>query len=198
MSEQPELDLENETRAMQSGRGGMLAVAIGCAIAAIAAFGWYLSQDATDPYDELGKKVSGLKGRHFDGFWACALQGTLPSKITKADDMRDQLERRGKRGRGRYAKLLREDCVPKLRPLAESLRKVPGPQDSLVLVLGMARATDRLSAAVDTYVGYLQSLEGGYDEGAAQGPVEETTRGWYDFRIKHRDLKRLLKKRLDR
>ncbi len=181
---------------MQSGRGGMLVAIVVAVVAVLGALGWYLSQDATNPYGELGKEVNGLKGRHFDGFWACALQGTPPSKITKADAMRDQLQQRGKRGRGRYAEILRADCMSKLKPLAESLRQVTGPTDSLVLVLGMARASDRLSEAVESYVGYLEGLEGGYDEGAAQGPVEQTTRGWYDFRLKHRDLNRLLKEKL--
>lgn len=186
-----------DAKAFNKGKGRVLAAMIASLVAAMVFMGWYLSQDQSDPYGELGKQVNGLKSQYFDGFWVCALPGQKVSELKNDADLRDALHQRGSAGE-RYATHLRGKCSASLRELSTRLRALPPSDEAAPFVKGMADAATKLSVGMESYAAHLDNLDGAYDRAAAEPELETPVRGWFEFRTAHVEFNRFVKDKLER
>ena len=111
--------LEDEERAMRSGKGPMLAVMVVAVLAVVGGLGWYMTRgDEAAVYREFGKSVNALHNDQWLKFWECALQsGNAYERLRNNTDLKNALDQRAGRGGPRFGALVRDRCAP-LRALA--------------------------------------------------------------------------------
>lgn len=207
MSEMPNLgpvptsrgpSLEEEEKAMRSGRWRMIVVALLAIGAAVGGLAWWIASDQPSPYGQIGSQINGMKAEHFDAFWSCALQGTRVNDLRSDQDLRYNINKRASSAPGRYATHVREQCLVKLNEHDQPLRALIAPQDLQGQIDDLGRAVTELR---DAWGGYLTELDRAgnapYDEEAMSPQLTEIAKGWYDYKVAHGNLNRSIREHLD-
>jgi hypothetical protein len=181
--------LEDEERAMKSGRGPMLAAAAFAVLAVAGGLAWFVSSSGPNEYGELGRQVNGMRSQYFDGFWACAMPREDVRDLNSPDELKGLIARFSRSASG-YARILREDCM-------HLLEEHRAPLDAVVAAPGLGEAIGRLSAALtaltavwQAYVAFLATPELAFD---AEDPetdrmITEIVQRWIDYRGAIREI----------
>jgi hypothetical protein len=194
--------LEDEEKAMQSGKWRMVVGMIVAVVAAIALLGWFLTQGGdTDTYRTFGQNVNGARQAHFDQFYGCALRGVDLRNLNKTQDLVDQIHRRAQQGQKRYAGLVNEQCMPKLVELKPTLDALIAPEDMREQLRSLSSAAAAVRDSWAAYIAYVNGLppEEPYDpesEGA-QEHVTKIAKGWFDYRSAHKAINDALRAKLN-
>lgn len=176
----PGPSLEDEEKAMRSGKGGLFAILGGIVLLIAGGLAFMMSGGDAEAYQTLGQNVNGAKRELFDGFWACVFQGnTDPENNT---ELVSEIHQRAARGTARFGEYVRRSCMPKLTELETRLRALIPPEDMVQHVNELVAATETLKGAWSDYVAYLEALEGSYDEDTASDKVSAIARGWFEFK----------------
>ena len=176
----PGPSLEDEEKAMKSGKGGLIAILGGIVLLIAGGLAFMMSGGDAEAYETLGQNVNGAKRELFDGFWGCVFQGnTDPANNT---ELAAELHLRASRGTARFANYVRRSCLPKLTELETRLRALIPPEDMVTQVNELVAATETLKGGWSDYLAWLEALEGDYDEDAAGDKVSTIARGWFDFK----------------
>ncbi len=176
----PGPSLEDEEKAMKSGKGGLIAILGGIVVLAVGGLAFMMSGGDAEAYETLGQNVNGAKRELFDGFWGCVFQGdTDPANNT---ELASELHQRAARGSERFAEYVRRSCLPKLTELETRLRALIPPEDMVQSVNELIAATETMKGGWSDYVAYVEALEGPYDETTAADKVSTIARGWFEFK----------------
>lgn len=179
----PGPSLEDEERAMKSGRGRMLAVSALAVVGAIAGFGWYLTSAGPNEYGQFGQQVNGLRTAHFDTFWSCALPREDIRGLRTNVQLQDAIVRLASAART-YGRMVRTDCMVHLEehgPALEGLIPPEGVHESYdELRAALAAQTTAWRALLD----HLDQTEGALDpENETSRPLlMAVVRAWVDYR----------------
>lgn len=193
----PDVSLADAEAQMQKGRGGMLVVMGGLAVAIIAGLVLLVGgDDERRVYGELGKKINSIRQAQFDQFWGCALPGANVADIRTNADLVGQLEGRGSERGQAYAEHLRTKCK-QLEDIGPQLDSLIIPPDLQSGVEAMRKAVGQLRGGVSAYTSYLDDPELEYDHEAAKPHLTEIARGWYEFRKAHGALNDTIRKKVE-
>ncbi len=192
----PEPSLEEEEKAMRSGKGGLALVLGGIVLVLGGALAFFMSGGDTEPYETLGQNINGAKRELFDSFWGCVFQGRV--EVEDNEQLARELHQRAGRGGPRFATYVRRECTPKLEELEPRLRALIPPDDMVASVNALVAAVEQLRGAFSDYIAYLEAIdpEEGYDEEDASDKVRAIARGWFEFKRAHSELNGALRERL--
>ena len=190
--------LEEEERALKSGRGRMIA---GMAFAVVVLLGgliWFVMQGQPSEYGQLGRQINGMRADHFDAFWACALPRADLRDIDRADQLIGEISERSGTARP-YAQHVRNECLVRLDEHNPQLDQLIIPADLTENVGQLRGAIDAQRTAWQAYLDHLNRLEGSFDS------EDETTvrlitaiaRGWYDYKVAHSAINATIRGHID-
>ncbi len=189
--------LEDEEKAMHSGRWRMMTAMIVAVVLAVGALVWYMGSGGEDEaYATFGRNINGLGEKYFDQFWGCALRGTDLRNLHNDQDLRDNINLRAQQGGKAYADHVREQCLPMLGKLDDGLTKLLPPTEMQKDFQAMAASVPALESAWSGYIAYVDGLSGPYDPEAASEKLGKIARGWYDFKRTHASLNKALRSKL--
>ncbi len=194
--------LDAEEKAMKSGKGRMLAAMILAVVAAVAGVGlWVMSGGENEQYGTLGRNINGLRGQYFDAFWACAIRPDDPREIHDNAALSAKIHERATQAKARYARHLRDECMPMLTELHPALEILIPPDDLAPNVRELSDTVEQLQSATSAYAAYVDGLgDEPYDAESqeARDHVTAMTRAWYDYRRIHGELNDAIAVKLDR
>jgi hypothetical protein len=186
----PGPSLDEEERAMKSGRGRMIAFAVMVIGAIVVGGGYFLMSSGPSPYSTIGRAVNGMRSENFDSFWACALPRTDARDIRNDQQLRGEINERAQFNAGQYAQLVRSQCLAHLNDHVQPLDALLPPDDLRPPVDALRAALRALIDAWNAYLNYLQALPGAYDAEAeeAETMVGAIARAWFDYKMAHGQL----------
>lgn len=180
--------LEDEERAMKSGRGRMLAAAAFAVVLAGGALAWFITTSGPNEYGQLGQQVNGMRGQYFDAFWACALPREDVRDLNSPDELKGMIARLS--ANSGYVRIIRTECL-------HHLDEHRAPLDALIAAPGLGEPIGRLSAALaalraawEAYVAYLETpgLEFSAEDPDADRMITEIVQRWIDYRHAIREI----------
>ncbi len=185
----PGPSLEEEERAMKSGRGRMLVAAAIAVIGAIAAFGWFLTSSGPNEYGQFGQQVNGLRTAHFDTFWSCALPRENLSSITTNVQLQDAIVRFASTART-YSTMVRSTCMVHLDEHGPALEGLIPPEGTHEAYDALRAALTAQTTAWRALLDHMDTLSGGLDpEDPTSRPlITAVLRAWHDYRSAIGDL----------
>ena len=191
--------LEDEEKAMRSGKGRMLAMMIFAVVASGAALTWYVFQgDAANSYREFGKTVNGIHNEQWLKFWECSLQsGAAYGRLRSNADLKTALDQRATRGGLRFARLVRETCMPKLGVMHDKFAALLPPDDLKEEVAAVATAADGLRNGFSEYIAFLDAAGTAYDVETSGPPINKIAQAWFDYKTAFNVLNRKIRTRID-
>ena len=191
--------LEDEERAMRSGKGKMLAAMFVAVLAAGALFTWYLFQgDAANSYREFGKTVNGVHNAQWLKFWECSLQsGNALGRIRNNVDLKTALNQRASRGGPRFGSLVRDRCMPRLGEMHDKYAALLPPDDLKEEVRAVAAAADALRSGWSEYIAVLDASGAAYDADVADPALSKIAQAWFDYKTTFNALNRKIRTRID-
>lgn len=193
------MTLSDAEAAMHKGRGGMIVAAVAVLVALAGGFIFLVGgDDDRRVYSELGKAINGVRVAEFDQFWACLLQGENLADIKSNEDLEAKIELRAAKAPARFAKQLRDDCLPKLQAIEPKLSTLILPPDLKPSVGSVVTAVGDLRSACSNFVSYLDQPELVYDDEESRQKIKKIGRGWYDFRKAHAEANTVLKGHLEK
>lgn len=178
--------LEQEERAMRSGRGRMVFGMIAAVLVGIGGLVWFVSSEQPSEYGQIGRQINGMRDDHFDAFWGCALPRMDLDQINGAERLLREISERAAQPRP-YAQHVRGTCMVMLDEHIPLLTALIVPEDLQASVDQLRAALDALRTAWPQFLDHLDHLQGGFD---AEDP---TTRqlmtaiatGWRDYKVAH-------------
>lgn len=190
--------LEEDEKAMKSGRGRMIAGMVGAVVLAIGAFIFSISGGEDETYATFGRNINRLDAEGFDAFWGCAFQGN--EEVHNNQELAEALVARATRGRARYGRLLHDQCVEKLDTLEPGLGGLIPPDDMREQLTALGGAVTELRSGFSDWIAYLDTLEGDeqYDEDAGHDALQKISHGWFEYRRVHGALNHDLREKLGR
>ena len=183
----PGPSLEEEERAMRSGRGRMIAFALVVVIALVGGGGWFLMNSGPNPYSAVGRQVNGMRSENFDSFWHCALPRTDPGDIRNNEQLQAEVHERATFSASQYAQLVRTTCMAHLNDHVQPLDSLLPTDDLRAPVDALRAALRALIDAWNAYLGHLQALTAAYDAESedARRLVAAIARAWFDYKVAH-------------
>lgn len=183
----PGPSLEEEERAMRSGRGRMIAFAVAVVLTILVSGGYFLTSAGPSPYSAIGRAVNGMRSENFDSFWACALPRTDARDIRNDQQLRSEINERAQFSASQYAQLVRSQCMAHLNDHVQPLDALLPTDDLRPPVEALRAALRSLIEAWNGYLTYLQGLSGPYDPEAeeARTAVGAIARAWFDYKVAH-------------
>ncbi len=195
----PGPSLEDEERAMKSGRGRMIAGMVVAIAAAVGGFAFYLSEGGESEYAVIGRSINGIDGEKFDQFWACALPRAELDEIRNNDQLRDAIVQRARTAPRRYAQHVRETCLVRLDEAVPAIDQLLAPDDLREHIDGMRVALVALRAAWDAFLAHLDQLgTEPFDAEAASDVPLPIARGWYDYKVAYGRVNTIVREHLER
>lgn len=192
------MTLSDAEAAMHKGRGGMIVAAVIAVVGVVGAVVYLMGgDDERRVYSELGKTINGARVGEFDQFWACVLPGENLRDLKSNEDLEAKVEIQAAAGQARFAKVLREKCLPKLEGVEPKLSTLILPPDLKPSVSAVVTATGDLRSATSNFISYLDQPELVYDEEESREKIQKMGRGWYDFRKANADVNKVLKEHLE-
>ena len=190
--------MADDEAALKRGKGGMIAVLVVLGLGFLGGlFALMSGGDEARVYGELGRKINGLRGAHFDQFWGCALPSANLKDIKSNADLISQLDGRAAESGRAYGLHLHDKCMPKLEEIEPQLDTLIVPADMKVDVDGMKSATSKLRGSLSALVSYLDNPELKYDSDSARVYFDNIARGWFEFRQAHAAVNKTLKAKLE-
>lgn len=176
--------LEEEERAMKSGRGGMIAAAAFAVLLVVGASAWFLTTSGPNEYGQIGQQVNGMRAEHFDTFWSCALPREDVRDLDTADELKAALARFSANTEG-YVRILRTECLVHLTQHQAPLDALIAPPELSGPIGELSAALVALRSAWDAYLEHLSQPDFTFD---AEDPETDrlltaVVRGWFDYRV---------------
>lgn len=184
--------LEQEEKALRSGRGKMLAGMIAAVLAAAAGLAWFVSTSGPSEYGQLGRQINGMRGEHFDAFWACALPREDLRDLRSNEQLVAEVAERAAQPRA-YAAHVRTQCMVHLDEHLAPLDALILPDDLQPAVQSLRAAVEAQRSAWQAFLQYLDRVEGGFDAEDAQAQLGAIARGWYDYKVAHGQINDVLR-----
>lgn len=190
--------LEEEERAMKAGRGRMIVAMIAAVLAAVAGLAWFVARQQPNPYGALGRAINGMRGEHFDAFWACALPRADLRDIDRADQLIREIATRSATPRA-YAQHVRTECMVRLDEHVAPMSQLIIPDDLRESYEQMRTALEALRTAWGRYLEHLERLEGPFDadDEAIAGLLTAIARGWHDYKVAHIAINNTIRSHVD-
>ncbi|MBX7191323.1 MAG: hypothetical protein K1X94_04670 [Sandaracinaceae bacterium] len=181
----PGPSLEEEERAMRSGRGRMIAFGGAILLALIVGGGYFLMNSGPNPYSAIGRQVNGMRSQNFDSFWACALPRTDPSDIHNNEQLQGEIHERATFSAAQYAQLVRTTCLANLNDHVQPLDSLLPTDDLRPSVEALRAALRALIDGWNAYLTYLQGLTAAYDRESEDATrlVQAIARAWFDYKL---------------
>jgi len=190
--------LEQEEKALKSGRGRMMAGMIAAVLVAILGFAWFVMQGQPSEYGQLGRQINGMRADHFDAFWACALPRADLRDIDRADQLIRAISERSGTARP-YAQHVRNECLVRLDEHNPQLDQLIIPEDLTANVGQLRAAIDAQRTAWGAYLDHLDRLEGSFDseDETTTRLITAIARGWYDYKVAHSAINTTVRGHID-
>lgn len=182
--------LEDEERAMKSGRGGMIAAGVFAVIALLGGLGWFVATSGPNEYGQVGQQVNGMRSQYFDAFWSCALPREDVRDLNSPDELKGMIARFTASNTSGYARIVRTDCM-------HFLDEHRAPLDALIAAPGLGEPVGHLSAALtaqhaawDAYLAHLDTpgLEFDAESETVDGLITAIVQAWIDYRAAIREI----------
>lgn len=190
---------EDDEKAMRSGKGRMLAGMVFAVLAVIGGLTWYVLQgDAANTYSDFGRTVNGIHRDQYQKFWACTLQNPQAyERIRTNTELKTALDLRG-RGGPRFARLIRENCMPRLAEMHEKYATLLPPPDLAEKVRAVAAAGDGLRNGFSEFIAFLDASGTTYDTDASDAPIMKIAQAWFAYKNAFNALNHELRRKLGR
>lgn len=178
--------LEEEEKALKSGRGRMIVGMIVAVAALLGGLVWFVMQGQPSEYGQLGRQINGMRADHFDAFWACALPREDLRDIDRADQLIGEISERSATARP-YAQHVRNECLVRLDEHVPQLDQLIIPADLTENVGQLRTAISAQRTAWGEYLDHLDRLEGAFDaeDETTSRLLTAIARGWYDYKVAH-------------
>ncbi len=175
--------LEDEERAMKSGRGGMIAVAVLTVVAVIAGAAWFLTSSGPNEYGQVGRQINGMRTQYFDSFWACALPREDVRDLDSPNELKAALARFS--ANGGYVRIIRTECLVHLDEHRAPLNALIAPPELSTPIGELTTALAALRLAWDAYLAYLETPDLEFDPEAEEADrlLTAVVQGWVDYRV---------------
>lgn len=190
--------LEQEEKALKSGRGRMMAAMIGAVVVAILALAWFVMRQQPSEYGQIGRQINGMRADHFDAFWACALPRADLRDIDRADQLIGEIAERSGTARA-YAQHVRNECLVRLDEHLPPMTQLIVPEDLRPSVDQLRTAVEAQRTAWQRYLDHLDHLEGSFDaeDETTSGLITAIARGWYDYKVAHNAINTTIRGHLE-
>jgi hypothetical protein len=189
--------LEEEEKAMRSGRGRMIAAMALAVIAAIAGLVFFVSSQQPSEYGQLGRQLNGMRTDHFDAFWACALPRVDLRDLRNDQQLRDEIADRAATPRP-YAQHVRTECMVRLDEHLPPLAALIVPADLEAGATQLRTAIETLRTAWARFLDHLDHIEAfDRDDAETSALLTAIARGWFDYRVAHNALNDTIRSHLD-
>jgi hypothetical protein len=192
--------LEAEEKAMKKGRGPMIAVMALIPLLIVGVFIAYIMMTGEgEQYKTLRTNANNFRNEYFDGFWACALDGTALTSLGSNEDVIREINRRaGSEARPDWARHVRDDCMPKLEELEPKLESLIPPPEMAERLNAIKQATAEHRTTFSGYLAYLDGLpnDAAYDSDAASQHTLAISRAWFDYRKAQIELNEAIREKL--
>ncbi|AKF09283.1 hypothetical protein [Sandaracinus amylolyticus] len=188
--------LEQEEKALRSGRGRMLAAMIVAVLAAGAGFAWFVSSSGPSEYGQLGRQINGMRAEHFDAFWACALPREDLRDLRNDQQLRSEIAERAAQPRA-YAQHVRGQCMVHLDEHLPPLDALILPDDLQPGVRDLRTAVEAQRSAWSAFLARLDQTEGGFVAEDAEDELTAIARGWYEYKVAHSAINDVLRAHID-
>lgn len=176
--------LEQEERALRSGRGRMIAAMVAAVLAAAAGLAWFVSTSGPSEYGQLGRQINGMRAGHFDAFWACALPREDLRDLRNDQRLRAEIAERAAQPRA-YASHVRSQCMVLLDEHLAPLDELILPEDLEAPVRSLRASVEAQRSAWLAFLAHLDRVEGGFVAEDADEQLGAIARGWYDYKVAH-------------
>lgn len=184
--------LEEEEKALRSGRGKMIAGMVLALVVAVGGLVWFVGSQQPSEYGQIGRQINGLRADHFDAFWGCALPRADLRDIRNDQQLRDAIAERAVRPAA-YAQHVRSECLVRLEEHVT-------PLNALIVPADLSPGVDQLRAAIDAerqawarFLDYLDHVEGAFDAEAADEHLTAIARGWFEYKVAHGAINDLIR-----
>ncbi len=175
--------LEEEERAMKSGRRRALAAGAFAVLASLGALGWYMSTGGENEYAQVGQQINGMRSGHFDMFWSCALPREDVRDIDTAAELKAAIGRFA--ANAGYSRIIRTECLVHLDEHRAPLNALIAPPELAAPIAELSAALTALRTAWDAFLEYLDRPDMHFDaeDPEADGLLTAVVRGWFDYRV---------------
>ncbi len=194
MSHQP--SLEEEEKALRSGRGRMALAMVVAVLAAIGGIAWFVGSQQPSEYSQIGRQINRLRAEHFDAFYGCALPRADLRDIRNDQQLRAAIAERAARPRA-YAEHIRAECIVRFEEHVSPLSTLIVPEELTAPVGQLQSALDAQRAAWTRFIGFLETAEGAFDTEAADEHLSAIARGWYDYKVAHGAINDIVRTHID-
>jgi len=189
--------LEEEERAMKSGRGRMLAGMIGAVVVVLGGLVWAIGSQQPSEYGAIGRQINGLRRDHFDAFWGCALPRADLREINGAERLIAEISERAATPRA-YATYVRDRCLGMLDEHLPPLDALIVPEDMRADFDTLRQQVTALRQSWGRFLDHLERLEGGFDaeDETVREMLTAIARAWYEYKSAHRRLNDTIRQHL--
>ena len=188
--------LEEEERALKSGRGKMIAGMVFAVVVAIGGLVWFVGSQQPSEYGQIGRQINGMRADHFDAFWACALPRADLRDIRNDQQLRSEIAQRAASPRA-YAQHVRNECIVRLDEHVTPLNALIVPADLSAGVEQLRAAINAQRTAWTAFLTYLEHAEGSFDAEAADAHLTAIARGWFEYKVAHGAINDVLRTHVD-
>ena len=188
--------LEQEEKALRSGRGRMLAGMVVAVLAAAAGLVWFVSSSGPSEYGQLGRQINGMRAEHFDAFWACALPREDLRDLRNDQQLRSEIAERAVQPRP-YAQHVRTQCMVHLDEHLPPLDALILPEDLQPHVRDLRAAVEAQRSAWSAFLARLDQTEGSFVAEDAEDELTAIARGWYEYKHAHSEINDVLRAHID-
>lgn len=188
--------LEEEERALKSGRGKMIAGMVFAVVVAIGGLIWFVGSQQPSEYGQIGRQINGMRADHFDAFWACALPRADLRDIRNDQQLRSEIAERAASARA-YAQHVRSECIVRLDEHVTPLNALIVPADLSAGVEQLRAAINAQRTAWTAFLTHLEHVEGSFDAEAADAHLTAIARGWFEYKVAHGAINDVLRTHVD-
>ena len=177
--------LDDDARAMKSGKGGMIAGAAAVGLLVLGGGAWLAFGGTPDVYGPAGREINGLRQSHFDAFWGCALPRADLRDIAGAEALLDAIDERAQRPQA-YAEHVRGECMVHLDEHLPPLTLLEVPEDMRPEVEHLRASVEEQRTAWRALLEHLDRAESFDREDAETGRLlTAVAHGWFEYKRAH-------------
>mgnify|MGYP003382713874 CR=1 FL=1 len=191
----PQPSLDEEERAMKSGRGKMIAFAVAVLVALGVLVGFLMTSGGTNEYGNIGRQINGMRTGNFDAFWMCALPRANLRNLQNNQQIRDEIHERAHFSPSQYAQLVRTTCMSNLNDHVQPLDQLIPSEDLRPGIEALRVSLRSLIDGWNAYLSYLDTLDGAYDGESPEATtlVSAIARAWFDYKVAHGALNDIIR-----
>jgi hypothetical protein len=191
--------LEQEERAMRSGRGRMLFFMIAAVLAAIGGLVWFVTNQTPSEYSTVGMQINGMRRDNFDAFWGCALPRADLDEIRNNVQLSEAITERARGNPRAYAQHVRTECLVMLDEHVAPLNALIVPADMTEDVEDLRTAITSLRTSWNRFLDHLDHLETPYDaeDATIADMLTAIGAGWHAYKTAHQALNATIRQHLE-